>query len=187
MNVLRIVAAESARARWRARIAMVAAPAVVGVAALTLGALLLAGGRWLALPAVVPFLVWTVALGGAAVIAWRARRWQRESAPQAIAVAIEREQGVRRGALTGLLELAADEGAFVRRAGEALGEQLAEVAPRPAPAHRARLARRATFAALACANRPLVRRMGGARCCSRLPPVAARCFRPWRSHPRPNA
>ncbi|HKH91526.1 MAG TPA: hypothetical protein VKA54_06970 [Gemmatimonadaceae bacterium] len=79
-----------------------------GAAALILaiGAGVLGGARWLALPRIVPFLVWIVVLGAAAALAWRTRQRLRRDATRAqVAHAIEAEQQLRRGALLGALEL----------------------------------------------------------------------------------
>ena len=79
-----------------------------GAAALILavGAGVLGGARWLALPRVVPFLVWVVVFAAAAALAWRTRERLRRGATRTqVAHAIESEQQLRRGALLGALEL----------------------------------------------------------------------------------
>ena len=54
---------------------------------------------------------------------------------------IEEEQRLRRGQLTGLLEVAESGGVFAKRAAERLGDALAAVSDRPAPLHRRRFRR----------------------------------------------
>ena len=79
-----------------------------GVAALivALGAGVLGDARWLALPRVVPFLVWLAVIGAGAGLAWRTRERLRRGATRTqVAHAIESEQQLRRGALLGALEL----------------------------------------------------------------------------------
>lgn len=140
MSVLDLVARETRRAGRFARMAGAALPVVVAVALLTGGAMWLARGRWMALPRVVPFLVWLGAIALAALIAVRARRrLGHRSSAASVALAIEDEQQLRRGALTGLLEVASQGGPFVGKAADALGARLASVEERPAPRHRRRL------------------------------------------------
>ena len=153
MSVLDLVRRETARAARVARVPGVLVPLGAAVALLTAGAMWLARGRWLALPAVVPFVVWTGAVAGGAVLArlvWR--RLSARTAAPAVARAIEEEQRLRRGALTGLLEVAPAGGVFVARAAESLGDSLAAAVERPAPRHRQRLVRAAAFSGLAFAN-----------------------------------
>lgn len=140
MTVLTVVARETRRVRRLAGVAYTLVPALVGLGLLTGGAVWLAAGRWLALPAVVPIVVWLAAVAGAVIVgrlAWR--RLRARATPPAVAGAIEREQRLRRGALTGLLEVADSGGAFADHAARALGARLATVATRPAPRHRRRL------------------------------------------------
>jgi hypothetical protein len=140
MSVLDLVAREARRTAGFARMAGAALPVVVAVALLTGGAMWLARGRWMALPRAVPFVVWLGALALGAWIAVRARRrLGARSSPAAVALAIEDEQQLRRGALTGLLEVAPQGGPFVAKAANALGAKLASVEERPAPRHRRRL------------------------------------------------
>ena len=88
----------------QARVAHAAVPALaiaaVGVAAL-------GGGRWLALPRIVPFLVWGAA-AGAAVWLWQRRRTldSQFTTTDAVAAAIEEEQELRRGAIRVAQEVA---------------------------------------------------------------------------------
>ncbi|HEU4722605.1 MAG TPA: hypothetical protein VFS59_14690, partial [Gemmatimonadaceae bacterium] len=128
-----------------------------GVAALILavGAGLLGDARWLALPRVVPFLVWLVVLAAAAALAWRTRERLRRGATRTqVAHAIESEQRLRRGALLGALELEG-RGALATRAAAAARGTL----PRQgvlAPALRQQGHRRALIAAGAAVAAALV-------------------------------
>ncbi|MEP6621516.1 MAG: hypothetical protein ABJE47_19470 [bacterium] len=84
--------------------ALVAAAIVTMV--LTLGAMLLGRARWLALPRGLPVVVWLVIVGVIAAFALRTRRrLRRNSSERDVAMAIELEQGMRRGLLVGALEL----------------------------------------------------------------------------------
>ena len=76
----------------------VAAVAVV----LALGARALGGGRWMALPAVLPFLAWGLAAAVLTVLAWiTLRQLRRDTATTRIATAIEHERRLRAGSLRG--------------------------------------------------------------------------------------
>jgi len=142
MSVLDLVARETSRAGRLAGLLRLVVPTALGIALLTLGAMVLARGRWLALPPVVPFLVWTLAAVATVVVARLVhRRARQRSSSNAVAQAIEEEQRLRRGSLTGLLEVADQGGAFVQNAAEMLGATLAPVAAEPAPRFRRRLAR----------------------------------------------
>ncbi|MBX7118683.1 MAG: hypothetical protein K1X31_06755 [Gemmatimonadaceae bacterium] len=153
MSVLQLVAAEVRRAGRRAHVPLLLVPLAAALAMLTSGAMLLGGGRWLALPAVAPFAVW----GGALlVVAGLGRllfhRLRRRTDPYAVARAIEEEQRLRRGQLTGLLEVAHEGGVFVSQAADALGAKLAAVAEAPAPRLRKRITRAALLSAIAFGN-----------------------------------
>ena len=151
MSVFELVARETGRARRAAGVAVVLLPLGVAATLLTAGAIWLARGRWLALPAVVPFAIWAAAIGGGVLIARRVRaRLTTRATSAAVARAIEEEQQLRRGALTGLLEVAHEGGVFVARAAESLGASLAAVTARPAPRHRRRLTRVALLSAFVC-------------------------------------
>jgi len=92
-----------------------------GAAALILaiGAGVLGDARWLALPRVVPFLVWLVVAATAGALVWRTRERLRRGATRTqVAHAIETEQRLRRGALVGALELEG-RGALASRAAAA--------------------------------------------------------------------
>ena len=118
-----------ARARMRiARLlqAETSVRALVAVVALLLvGAVLLGGARWIALPRLTPFLIWAIAVSAAvAIVRWGAVRWTRIAEPSAIAHAVEREHGLRNGSVRGLVELSGDGSPFVRRAAQRMGTQL---------------------------------------------------------------
>jgi hypothetical protein len=119
----------------------------LGAGALVLGiaAMSLAGARWLTLPRALPLLVWAVVallLGAfAALTRWRLmRRGSRHD----IALAIEREQGLRRGVLVGVLELEG-QGGLAARAAESARARLPHATPL-APSLRRSSARRTTVA-----------------------------------------
>lgn len=153
MSVLDLVARETRRASRAAGAAGVLLPVVFGLVTLTVGAIWLARGRWLALPAAVPFLVWIIAAAVATLIARRVRRRLAARAhPAAVARAIEEEQHLRRGQLTGLLEVAESGGVFAQRTAERLGASLAAVADRPAPVHRRRFRRALALSVIALAH-----------------------------------
>jgi hypothetical protein len=109
------------------------------------GAGVLGGARWLALPRITPFFVWLIVLGAAAALAWRTRERLRRGATRSqVAHAIESEQQLRRGALLGALELEGRGGLATRAAAAARG-----TLPRDgslAPALRKEGHRRAAFA-----------------------------------------
>ena len=153
MSVLELVSREVRRAAAAARLALATLPLVVGLALLTGGAMWLARGRWMTLPPVLPFVVWLAAFGlGLTIAVLVRRRLRARSSESAVALAIEDEQQLRRGALTGLLEVASEGGPFVGKASAALGARLAPVAAHPAPRHRRRLRTAAVLSALALAQ-----------------------------------
>ncbi len=99
----------------------VAAVAVV----LALGALALGGGRWMALPAVLPFLAWGVAGAALAGLAWMTlRQLRRDTATTRIATAIEHERRLRSGSLRGALEVG-ETGVLGRRGARVIASRLA--------------------------------------------------------------
>ena len=147
MSVFELIARERARVAALLRAGTWARALVALVGALTLGALLLGGSRWIALPRIVPFVVWIAAIGGAAYLIRRGgEAVRRVAASEAIADEVEREQKMRRGAVRGIVELSDDKSAFVARAANRLGETLGARGPALAPALRGRL-RRAAFMA----------------------------------------
>ncbi len=153
MSVFDLVAREARRAARAVLVAEIALPLGVGATLLAAGAMWLARGRWLSLPPAVPFVVWGSAVAGVVLIARavRVRLASRATSPS-VARAIEEEQQLRRGSLTGLLEVESEGGAFVERAAERLGERLAGVTGRPAPHHRRGLRRAAILSALVLAQ-----------------------------------
>jgi hypothetical protein len=149
VSVLDLVRRETARLRWRAAIASALLPLVVLVGLLTSAAAWLSDAGWLTLPRAVPLLSWLLALAAASALgAAVRRRLAARAAPMAVAAAIEREQGLRRGALTGLLEVAGS-GVFADFAAESMGDALRATASRPAPQLRRRVQRAALLSTLA--------------------------------------
>jgi len=106
MTLYELVERERRHVRGRE---VIAGALLVGCAAaliIALGAGVLGGSRWLALPRVVPFVVWAFVLAAAGALAWRTRRrLHREATRAQVAHAIEAEQRLRRGVLLGALEL----------------------------------------------------------------------------------
>lgn len=129
---------------------------VIGVTlgVLVVSAVALAGTRWLAVPRLVPFVVWlvVVAIGG---LVWRVQRMRvlARRTPDAVAHTVERERGLRDGAARTLLEVAHLGGPFVARADTLLGKRLGEGALAPQLRQRARrqVVAAATWAAAAAA------------------------------------
>ncbi len=134
MKVVALVAAESARLRRLAAATTLAWPAALGVAVLTAGARGLADGRWLSASPLWPFAVWGIA-AAASIGGWRVlrRRLGAASAAARVAMAIEAEQGQRRGAVEGFLEVASLGGALVSHTDARLAAGLRAVADAPAP------------------------------------------------------
>lgn len=128
-----------------------------GAAALVLGlgAALLGSARWLVLPRAVPFVVWLV-LGVVLLTLAALTRTRLRSGGSAtqIALAIEAEQGMRRGRLVGAIEMEGT-GALAARAAAAARDSLPERAPL-APALRRTSSRRAAVALGAAAAGVLV-------------------------------
>ena len=103
----------------------------VGAAALLVGvsAVLLGHARWLVLPRALPLLVWLVvalAIGG--IFARTRHRLTRRGSRRDVALAIEAEQGMRRGLLLGALELEG-QGALAARAANVARAGLPDGAP----------------------------------------------------------
>jgi hypothetical protein len=97
------------------------------------GSLLFAEGRWLAWPAWLPVAWWGLA-GAVAVGAWG---WRRARAPHAaslleVADAVERERGLRAGALRGLLQVVPAGGALVAHQAAAVQARLGSAPWAPA-------------------------------------------------------
>jgi hypothetical protein len=136
MTVLQLVDRE--RARLRRLHVLVGVALAIGATCLVLavGASVLGGARWMALPRAVPFLVWlALLLADAAVVWWTVRRLSTRATRNSVAAVIEREQSMRAGALRGVIEVA-DSGALGRRAAAAMSQKLeparGKLAPREA-------------------------------------------------------
>ncbi len=101
------VAREGQALKTRQRLVQVAVAVAVVLVLLTVGAFTLGDGRWLTLSRAVPFVLW-LALLGLGALAFRVVG-KRVAAPETlpeIAHGIERERGLRPGALRGALEVA---------------------------------------------------------------------------------
>ncbi|MFI5232091.1 MAG: DUF4175 family protein [Gemmatimonadales bacterium] len=147
MSVFELIARERSRVAGLLRAGTWTRALAVLVAALTLGALLLGGSRWIELPRVVPFVVWVAAIGGAAYLVRRGGQTMgRVAASEAIADEVEREQQMRRGAVRGIVELSGDTSAFVARAAQRLGDTLGARGTSLAPELQRRLRRTALVA-----------------------------------------
>jgi hypothetical protein len=155
MTLHELVERERRQVRRRELIAGLLLGAGAAALIVAVGAGVLGGSRWLALPRVVPFLIWAVVLTAAGALAWRTReRLRRGATRNQVAHAIESEQRLRRGALLGALELEG-RGALAARAATAARGTL----PRDgvlAPSLRREGHRRATIAAAAALVATLV-------------------------------
>ncbi|MEO6526449.1 MAG: hypothetical protein ABIP93_07485 [Gemmatimonadaceae bacterium] len=132
---------------WRREL-LASALIVASVVALVIamGAGMLGGARWLALPRALPFVVWVVALAAVGGLAWRTRRrLQRDATRAQVAHTIETEQRMRRGVLLGALELEGKGALASRAASAARGTLPASGALAPTLRHAGR--RRAGMAA----------------------------------------
>ncbi|MHB1222874.1 MAG: hypothetical protein ACYC2G_02325 [Gemmatimonadaceae bacterium] len=126
-----------ARERGTLRTLVLAGGAAVGLAAgallLAAGTAILGGGRWITLPAVLPFVVWLLVLVAFGAVVWATVRWLGRSMGEGqVARAVEGEQRLRSGSLVGVLEV--PDSALARRAEQRLGERLAGVDGSLAPA-----------------------------------------------------
>lgn len=122
MSIVERVASEGAHARRLILVSGGAAGAAGATLLLTAGAVILGGGRWLSLPAWLPFVWWALAIGVVAFAAWRMpRRIAATITDEALARATEGERGLRAGALVGLVQLASTGGALVRLQASYLG------------------------------------------------------------------
>ena len=134
----------------------VGAGALLGVGAAALlvgaGALLLGNARWLSLPRGVPVGIWALVIVTLLLAAVQTRRrlLQRGS-PRQVALAIEAEQGMRRGLLVGVLELEG-QGALAARAAEAAAGSLPTHTPLAPRLRRASVRRLGAGAALGLAG-----------------------------------
>jgi hypothetical protein len=141
-DVVGLVRRASARERSLARVAVIcsalAAPALIAA----LAVLLLGNGRWISLPAFLPaILVAAGLLAALAIAAWGWRVVEVVARPERLAGAVERERSLRRGSLTGLLELPRAD-AFALRAAARVGRSLhaGDLAPARAAGFRRRSA-----------------------------------------------
>ncbi|MEO8620841.1 MAG: hypothetical protein ABI625_07240 [bacterium] len=119
------------------------------------GAAVLGRARWLTLPRGVPLSVWMIVACVVAALAYRTRqRLRHHSSRRDVALAIETEQGMRRGALVGVLELEGGS-ALAERAARGVRSKLPVDAPL-APAMRRTSSQRALIGAGAAAAGILV-------------------------------
>ena len=157
MDPVALVAREVARIRRDDRGRVAAMGAAWGLAGLATAATLLGDGRWIAWPALLPLFCWFAVLAGLVVIAWRGHHWSaRRTAPLDVARTIEGEQGLRRGALVGVLELASTRSVLIDAAAARIGEQLAPAVDALAPRAAARRRRGMGLAVVAMLGASLV-------------------------------
>ncbi len=134
MTVQRFVDRERARLRVAHAVAGVALAAAVSCGIVSFGILALGRARWLVLPRVAPFVIWTVlVVADAAIVWWTWTRVKRAGARHRVAAEIEREQSLRAGSLRGVLEVA-DSGALGRLASERIASRLERAGRSLAPA-----------------------------------------------------
>src|SRR6478735_251395 len=141
---------------WRAEMAAGALlAAALTMVLLAVGAIILGRARWLELPRALPLAIWLFVAGAIAVLALRTRkRLRRDGSRRDVALAIEEEQGMRRGALVGVLELEG-KGGLAERAAHGVRGSLPSGAPL-APAMRRASSQRALIGAGAAAAGILV-------------------------------
>jgi hypothetical protein len=142
--------------RGRVRAALAAAAGLAAVALVLAGAAAaaaaLAGGRWLALPALTPALVWLALALGAVAFALGVRpRLRDDAGDEQVARAVEGERALRAGALRAAREVAAT-GPLGARAADDLARTLHAAGGPLAPAWLARARRLAAGGAFACAG-----------------------------------
>ena len=80
MTLHELVERERRQVRRREVLAGLLLGAAVAALIVTVGAGVLGGSRWLALPRIVPFLVWLVVLAAAVALAWHTRERLRRGA-----------------------------------------------------------------------------------------------------------
>ena len=99
------------RERRHLRAGELATGAMLGIGAIALvvglGAMSLARARWMQLPRATPFVVWALGAAALLTLALYTRRRLARRSRRDVALAIEHEQGLRRGVLVGALELKA--------------------------------------------------------------------------------
>ena len=147
------------RERRHLRRSELSAGVLLGVAIaavlVALGSVTLARSRWLELPRGLPLVIWVLIGAAVAALAVRTRmRLVRRASRGDVAQAIEREQGIRRGALVGALELEG-QGALAARAAQHVRGSLPVGAPL-APAMRQASSRHVMMGAAAAAAGVLV-------------------------------
>ncbi len=152
MTTLRVVHDEVRRLQRRALVAGTLLPLAAFIGLLATFARVLADGAWLELPRLLPLLGWLVATAAAVALGRFLRaRLAARAEPRAVAAAIEDEQGLRRGSLSGLLEVEGS-GVFADHAVGQAEHRLSAASARPAPLLRRRLQRAALLATLAIAQ-----------------------------------
>lgn len=132
MTVIELVERERARLRVSDAASAVALHALVSAAVVGVGAWILGGTRWIALPRITPALVWAALVGAnLAVAAWTRRRASHRQTRSSVAAEMEREQSMRAGALRGVIEVA--DTALARRTDRILATRLSTRGPMLAP------------------------------------------------------
>ena len=141
---------------WRTEVMAGALVALAVTALLLAGAATLLGhARWLTLPRGMPLAVWALVAAGVGALAYYTRRrLQRGGTRRDVALAIEHEQGMRRGLLLGALEIEG-QGPFAERAASGVRKSLPD-GTALAPAMRQASTRRAMMGAGAAAAGLLV-------------------------------
>jgi hypothetical protein len=142
MTIRALVERERRRLRHTEVAAGVLLAAALTAVLVACAAALLARARWLSLPRGLPLTVWIVVAGVLVALVLRTRRrLDRGVSRRDVALGIEREQGMRRGALVGVLELEG-QGALAEYAARGVRGMLPAEAPL-APAMRRASSRRA--------------------------------------------
>lgn len=156
MTVHHLVERERARLRAAYVLAGVALAAAVTCGLVSFGVLVLGRARWLALPRVVPFVVWGAVVAADAAIAWWTwTRLRRVAARSRVAAEIEREQSLRAGSLRGALEVG-ESGALGRHAAEHIAARLQSRGRSLAPTVQRRARRRLLEGAAAAVGAALL-------------------------------
>jgi hypothetical protein len=154
-----LLAAERGRVRVALGAAAGLATAAVVLAGVAVAAAALGGGRWLALPALVPVLAWLALACAAAALVLRARpRLRADAGAERVARAVERERALRAGAL---------------RAARGGGRHGAAGAPAPPTTSPARWVPPADRSPIVARPRPRLAAGGAVACVGALAAVAA--------------
>jgi hypothetical protein len=149
--VTHLVDRERAHLRRQRLLGALAAAGGAAAAGLLVGALLFGQARWLALPRSLPALVALASVATVIAVGWRAYRWFGTGGTRrATATLIEREQGMRAGALSGVLELT-DGSELARHADHLMSLRLEQFNGVLAPASRRDGKRRVARAAIVAA------------------------------------